>query len=640
MSAIMQKIVPTLLVSLSLIFCKHKSSQNHDETIKSNQEPAVVINDSLSLILKESDSQKEPDYVRMMNTDDQTSHQNLLDQFQIDPFIIDEMDQHQFSAALLFPDLSLIDVRTKQPVRSGCPYVIYDLVSGFLFTFSSPEQGFQYFSESHIPINSPFSGILCTSGHGEVTEFRSEGKLAIPYESLWFFEHQFMLSRGFQKKEPVSGLNLNPPDKEDVASLAAILIGAGLGHIVAVKHLDDLLLDKLLPGHKRTTPDIPANSTKHPSPSESLKKQSVSPEPTSIKTRKLPDPSTSLNRVHRGGSPFSAVNGGTFGQVPDSRVPYFLKQSGLEIGTPKLPVPDSLNGHPVFRASTPSFDLVPPKHIKSGYRVESNPVSGVSRLWEVRQKNPITPKEHVVVYKSLAEDKLNNFHIVTNDSGRALISQGMEGTCNPSSCLNAISSVDSGLSASEINQAFRLLTSFDYQKMAPIKSVVMKHGKPVTINHVLKANQKGYSNGRYLAEAFNKHIKKTNPKLRRFTLEAEDIPPYQGHLTEGQNRWYANALLKQFESSGGKPMIISTKVNKSGSWSGHAVTLENIEKIGSEIWMKGINSWGIEFTVRVTDNMVFPGFQKVIDLGSEGTRTITSQAVPFRLDDHFVKIQF
>ena len=172
--------------------------------------------------------------------DDQKADWVLLESFRMDTAIKDALDSHNGRGLILLPLARVVDLETRERVRSVCLPVLYDIVSGIVFAFSRYQDMMEFFSSSKLPFQSPFSGTWCTNQSGMLTEYRTDSPLAITSESADFFLNKYLFARGYRTGDwEQNGLHLTEGEGEDGVSAddvivggASALIATGLGHLI------------------------------------------------------------------------------------------------------------------------------------------------------------------------------------------------------------------------------------------------------------------------------------------------------------------------------------------------------------------------------------------------------------------------
>ncbi|MCB9228172.1 MAG: hypothetical protein H6618_01035 [Deltaproteobacteria bacterium] len=650
--------------------CKFSSGQRYITGL--NHQPSQYNNPSdqekptISLTLSEQNQTKsvyEYQYSGDQKDPDITL-KNVLN-FLPDAFLKDAAIKYHADLWLLFPDGRIRSALSKEIPDPGCFSVFYDLISGFIFAFSSENDQIRFFQGSGLPFHVPFSGTLCLSSERKLISFRSEGSLHLPETSLDFFRKTFLLSRGFREipKIPNSKtLSLQGLSDDDAPFIAAgtvtglLILMAGFPSrsirtdtaptksVIPGKPLAEIPQKKELfhPVEKKTeTKPSQASETKKSNqkqntavtgykekPGQTNARSDQNPAPiqpvSTMKTENVDDPAAikGLALTKKPGNPLSGIRGGHLPSEPS-----------LPPGTYMQSVRESLDHGRHFKQTGQNPDGFPVFEIW-------NESSGSGPIIAGTIHRP--SEEGIQVYRSPDRRNKGKWHIVSNARGRLLIAQGTTDTCVPSSCLNAISLMKKDLNYQAITGMSDALRTFPYQEV--FKDGLIRQTEKWKIQHTLSETSSGYTAGLFLSEAFNRLKMQTahSDFFSDVTMKYDDIlipenlPPQQS-----RNRMIAEELLRRFHAGNRRPMIITTEVqnpSSPGVWTGHAVTLSKIFKEENKIWIEGINSWGTLFRTEVSENMKFSAYSSEFVIDQNQKVILRDKETPMRLDTSLIQI--
>lgn len=574
-----------LLLGLFCFSCKFSAEQRSERTVAEAE--AAVLREiyphlpklTITIINSATNAKEERTFVLEAEEDDQAIEYELLDKAQLDPLLAEDLRAFHAEPLLILPVGKIYNLFSKKPREAGCFPVLYEGLSGLLLEYDDFAAQLTHFKDVVFPKITPFTGTLCVDDQAILQSFTAEGPLAIPQESQRFFIEDYMPMIGYR---PLA-LGLGLADDGDVvfAALGGVAAGAAAG-MLGIK-----ISEKVAKGHAKNFTELrttkPEINSGVPGSSVSVPQKPPAPEPVPAKV----DPA-----------------------APKAPAPVPAK--------PLVPAPVQAKVDP---APVPAkVDPVEPPFIPkklSGLQVQKlEDGNGELRIWQKIETD---------------NTKKGQPYVVVND-GVARYAQGNQGTCNPSSCTNILAE-RLQLNKKETYDLLREFTAFRYDKLGEVKAIQdLGQGKSreasISGEALAKSGGEGYQTGSHIAAAFAEIQQKNTPlakKLRGYEMEAWQPENFDLFTS---NRQTAEWLLSLYEKNGKQPMVISTKIKGAG---GHAISLSNIYKNEKEeIWIEGTNSWGFDYTLKVNEDMFFPGYKMEHTKGL-ATWTSTSPEARFSL---------
>lgn len=189
-----------IFLVVTLFYACGQESESLDEVTQSSiDQQASDDSSKLSLTVADSAGISQIYEFATYTTQEEKSKysQLLLQENIIDSSLEDEMKEYNFKTLALAPGGKVYDLASKKPLTESCFPILFDHLSGLIFSHSGLDSQYEHFKSTEFSIETPFSGTWCVNKHGVLTKFVSNGQVSLSDQSISYFLNHYMQSLGY-----------------------------------------------------------------------------------------------------------------------------------------------------------------------------------------------------------------------------------------------------------------------------------------------------------------------------------------------------------------------------------------------------------------------------------------------------------
>ena len=137
----------------------------------------------------------------------QQYEKDLINKYQFNQPLTEEMEKYNFRTLVLLSPGKVYDLSTKAPVTEGCFPILFDHLSGLIYSHENLETQYQHFKSTDLSIETPFSGTWCVDQQGVLSKFMNNSHVSLSGEGVHYFLNSYLFARGyFQDQEMLKSL--------------------------------------------------------------------------------------------------------------------------------------------------------------------------------------------------------------------------------------------------------------------------------------------------------------------------------------------------------------------------------------------------------------------------------------------------